>query len=338
MWLLFGVALALVYILITNQSRKKKLHKKKVETKPQGKQPIVPVRWTPDLSAEGEQEVEMARLSVSKEAYLPEEPTVLKDAAAEDADTEGTEGTANVEPGAPKESVSELPSAQASLALDEGVQPNADTTDDFEAELDAPAANRPDVRPEEVLGSDKIHSLWEAGRALEKLSGEAPRSFMTFDFGRRKYPQALSILTDEESARAWVDALQERLDGELLAFIGTTRWLGEEDEQGVEVVVAKGETPFDSLRLAQTDAANYDLSTEDIITKLKELDRRYGIRLYAVQTDSVGFELLRQPTNLQAFAEELYAFCPDLVDQGVGSIEHLIDYLKDHRDLHLWWD
>lgn len=330
MWLLLGVALALVYILLTNQARKKKQMKKKAEAKPQGKQPIVPVRWTPDLSAETDRDAEMARLSASKEAYIPEEKESAVLQAPDDVEPAGLK-----EPESDGEPPAEPSAVQAEVNRPEKEEVQAD---EFEEELGAPLLARSNVRPEEVLGADRIHSLWEAGKALEKLAGSPPRSYMTFDFGRRKYPQAQSILVGEELAREWVDALQERLDGELVVFIGTTRWLGDEPEQGVEVVVAKGETPFDILRLAQTDAANYDLSTEDIVTKLKELDRRYGIRLYAAQTDSVGFELLRQPTNPESFAEELYAFCPDLVDQGVGSVEHLAAYLKDHRDLHLWWD
>ncbi|WP_438433969.1 DUF4253 domain-containing protein [Gorillibacterium sp. sgz500922] len=334
MWLLLGVALALVYILITNQTRKKKSRKKKkTPPAPQGKQPIVPVRWTPNLSAESDQESEMARLSASKELYVPEagaEPEPKGPAADEAADP--------VEPAfEPEAQAAESPVTEPVAAASSEAGIDSGRAEEFEEELDAPSPLPVYVNPEEVLGQDRIHSLWEAGRALEKLAGTPPRPYMTFDFGRRKFPQAQSVLADEESARGWVDALQERLDGELVAFIGTTR-SQEEGVQGVEVVIARGETPFDILRLAQTDAANYDLSTEDIVTKLKELDRRYGLRIYAAQTDSVGFELKKQPSDVQAFAEELYAFCPDLVDQGVGSLEHLTDYLKDHRDLHLWWD
>ena len=362
MWLILGVALALVYLLITNQSRKRKADKKKIEPNPQGKQPIVPVRWTPNLTAEADQEAEMARLSASKEPYAAEVDSAQENAAevdnaqenaAEASDAQAERAAAGggredrqdagplAEPAAG--TAAELLAGPSAGPSAEKIEPPAVEAErsgafaEFEEELEVAASSRSYVRPEEVIGEEQIHSLWEAGRALEKLAGSPPRPFMTFDFGRRKFPQAQSVLTDEDSARGWVDALQERLDGELVAFIGTTR-SQEEGEQGVEVVVARGETPLDILRLAQTDAANYDLSTEDIVTKLKELDRRYGIRIYAAQTDSVGFELRKQPADPRAFAEELYAFCPDLVDQGVGSVEQLAEYLKDHRDLHLWWD
>ncbi|MEO3946051.1 DUF4253 domain-containing protein [Gorillibacterium sp. CAU 1737] len=332
MWLFFGILLAFVYILITNQSRKKKVKKKKTEVKPQGKQPIVPVRWTPDLSAETEQEAGMARLSTSKEAYTPEELEAARaeEEAALREQLENREREQDErEDGDERDEPAEEP---ASTALEP-------TVDEIEAELELPVSPRPDIPAAELLGDERIHSIWEAGRALEKLAGTPARSYMTFDFGTRKYPQeAISVIADEDLGRDWVDALQDRLEGELVAFIGTTRWRGEVREEGVEVVVARGETPFDILRLAQTDAANYDLSTEDIITKLKELDRRYGIRIYAAETECVGFELLKQPSDIEAFAEELYAFCPDLVDQGVGTMEQLIAYLKEDRYLHLWWD
>ncbi|MDQ0230125.1 hypothetical protein J2S19_001377 [Metabacillus malikii] len=37
-------------------------------------------------------------------------------------------------------------------------------------------------------------------------------------------------------------------------------------------------------------------------------------------------------------AHEMYDFCPDIVDQGTGSIENLIEELIETENLFLWWD
>ncbi len=42
--------------------------------------------------------------------------------------------------------------------------------------------------------------------------------------------------------------------------------------------------------------------------------------------------------DLQAFAEDLYAFCPEIVDQGVGSMDQLAESIDILGTVELWWD
>ena len=41
---------------------------------------------------------------------------------------------------------------------------------------------------------------------------------------------------------------------------------------------------------------------------------------------------------MDAFVRELYPFCPDIVDQGAGSIEAAAAEMRDANALFLWWD
>ena len=41
---------------------------------------------------------------------------------------------------------------------------------------------------------------------------------------------------------------------------------------------------------------------------------------------------------MDAFANEVYEFCPDAVDQGVGSIDELKKAITEMQGLWLWWD
>jgi hypothetical protein len=34
----------------------------------------------------------------------------------------------------------------------------------------------------------------------------------------------------------------------------------------------------------------------------------------------------------------MYDFCPDIVDQGVGSVKALATELRRSRSLYFWWD
>jgi len=38
------------------------------------------------------------------------------------------------------------------------------------------------------------------------------------------------------------------------------------------------------------------------------------------------------------FAKEMYKVCPDIVDQGTGSIEALAEEMKKTKRLFFWWD
>ena len=39
-----------------------------------------------------------------------------------------------------------------------------------------------------------------------------------------------------------------------------------------------------------------------------------------------------------AFAREVYAFCPDVVDQGTETVEALAAEMKQENTVYLWWD
>ncbi|MEK3724767.1 DUF4253 domain-containing protein [Paenibacillus sp. FSL H8-0034] len=194
-------------------------------------------------------------------------------------------------------------------------------------------------RPISEEASDKLHTLDEAGLELERLSGQKLLPYATLDFGRDQYPHSISVIApDKAVALQWVDDIQRRLAPGLLCYAGTSQWLGDDPKTGTEVVIGLGETQLDIVRLAQTDACNYDLDNAALIAKLQELDSRYGISIKTASTDTVGFVITALPEDMSRLCSDLYAFCPDLIDQGVGSMEALEAFLFDNDYVELWWD
>jgi hypothetical protein len=55
-------------------------------------------------------------------------------------------------------------------------------------------------------------------------------------------------------------------------------------------------------------------------------------------SDWAEANFIQKPTNMTKFAQELYEFCPDVVDQGAGSIEELEKEMNAFDILYLWWD
>lgn len=174
---------------------------------------------------------------------------------------------------------------------------------------------------------------------LEKLSGQPSRGYSTFDFGRMKDKQCLSVVVPEDTARPLVFSLRKQLPSGLVTFVGTSQWLGDErHDDKVEIVVGKGESQFDILRLARTDACNFDMDTEDLIQKLESWHFSWGIDIIRAETDTIELTLAKMPADTHAFANEVYEFCPDIVDQGVGSVDALEEVIKDYKHIYLWWD
>jgi hypothetical protein len=116
-------------------------------------------------------------------------------------------------------------------------------------------------------------TLEAAANRLSEVAGSPVRNYSTRDFGRDRYAAARSVIVPKARSRDVLRNFRRELGPNLIAFIGTTQWLGDEVHEGrEEIVVAQGDSQFDILRVAQSDAVNYGMVTEDLIKKR----RRYG--------------------------------------------------------------
>lgn len=104
------------------------------------------------------------------------------------------------------------------------------------------------------------------------------------------------------------------------------------------ICVLKSSDKYDTLRAFNTNGINYDIDTDKLIEKLQKWDKEYGINILGVDFDWVDIKFNSLPGDLKKFAEEIYEFCPDSVDQGVGTIEALEKMIKEEQRVFLWWD
>lgn len=138
--------------------------------------------------------------------------------------------------------------------------------------------------------------------------------------------------------------------------------------------LAERHPKYAELYEKNTNGANYDLETDAIVHKLTEWDRRFSIEISEVSADAltVRFESLPDAADFPAFVEEIYQFCPDVIDQHFGCFDDLLDQfqktgqpldpelekliagvdfsqddfgqvllrrsLQQRKFLHLWWD
>jgi len=105
-----------------------------------------------------------------------------------------------------------------------------------------------------------------------------------------------------------------------------------------KIGILKGTDEYEILRIMQTSGDNYDISSQDVIDRLKEWEKISSFEIIGADTDWVEIEFTALPRDLKDFAEEVNDFCPDAVDQGPGSVDGLIKDIKRTNRLFLWWD
>jgi len=105
-----------------------------------------------------------------------------------------------------------------------------------------------------------------------------------------------------------------------------------------EVTILKTNDKFDLLRFEGTNGVNYDIYTEDIIARLTDWDKKFGLDIFATGFDAVQTYYINRPPDLEEFTKELYEFCPDIVDQGAGTLDELKLVVARTKQIYLWWD
>ncbi len=198
----------------------------------------------------------------------------------------------------------------------------------------------------------------EVSRKLAEYTGRSVRNYSTCDFGSEKNLDCISVVIEragmfdpgdtldqmealseaQAEAEVLVFKIRRSLPAGVVCFVGTTRFPADGPVDGAEIVIGPGDSQFDILKHARADAINYDMDTADLISKLKKYDQEFGIDIYHAETDTVEFMLRGLPSNLTALAEDLYKFCPDMVDQGLGSTEELEEDMRESLRVCLWWD
>ena len=197
----------------------------------------------------------------------------------------------------------------------------------------------------------------------------------------------LSAVLPQPDAHEIVATLQPQLQPRgcqalLTAGIGHADWCrifnlgvlaaGKQYRDKALVVFFPAQDPAPLLWARQTNGANCTVYTEHIMAKLDQWGRRCSLMILGAGWDWVDLRFASLPEDLQSFAEEIYQFCPDTIDQGIvkappehladkpagemseeemeemmefmeGALDEqdpsdLADYLVREKRLHLWWD
>lgn len=154
------------------------------------------------------------------------------------------------------------------------------------------------------------------------------------DFNELKAPGIL-LKVKPKSGAATVGTLRKDLDGtHYQAYLFDNHYGYGEDE--IAIVANNGDIEY--LKIVRTDGINYDLTAEDVLQKYIDWDSKYDLKLTGAGRDWLEAKIIEVNVDWNVFAKEVYEFCPDVVDQGTGTLEALETDMKESRTLYLWWD
>lgn len=77
------------------------------------------------------------------------------------------------------------------------------------------------------------------------------------------------------------------------------------------------------------------------VAALRNLHQNFGANIVGINGDTMNILAKNGPRNRDkalSLASDLYGYCPDIVDQGVGSISALAAELTSSEWWYLWWD
>ena len=139
---------------------------------------------------------------------------------------------------------------------------------------------------------------------------------------------------DSGRVRTVLSLLRKRLGAEYLVFQSERGYGYRPDSIGV----LKSRDTISILRAMSTSGTNYDMDTDSIIAIVHRWQRNYGFRLQAAGGDWLEGQISPPATQWAALAKEVYAACPDVVDQGTNTVEALEAEMRRTNLLFCWWD
>ncbi|TCU67283.1 uncharacterized protein DUF4253 [Bradyrhizobium sp. R2.2-H] len=77
------------------------------------------------------------------------------------------------------------------------------------------------------------------------------------------------------------------------------------------------------------------------VAALRSWRERYGVELIGINSDTLNLRVSIKPKTREealALAREHYTYCPDIVDQGTGSLSSLAAELMANDWWFFWWD
>jgi hypothetical protein len=173
--------------------------------------------------------------------------------------------------------------------------------------------------PERLLAVEVDFEL-DICRLIKQLARRELERIEIINFADQQIAvDGISILCNEDEVGEIIDNLQPKL----LPRGYRIFWSNRRNFRGLtreELIVLKITDQFEIIRLKASNGLNNGISTEDIISKLMEWQTSCQVEVVGAAADWVAVRFHTLPADVGRFAEEVYQFCPDTVEQGIGLL------------------
>ncbi len=177
-----------------------------------------------------------------------------------------------------------------------------------------------------------------AVRALERLAGATATPLVGSDsLGDSVVTEGFAVSVPAARAEALVAAAQPTFLEKGFYLFRSEQHFGIRGRPD-RLALFPRRDPYEILRLMGTNGANYRIGPDSIVAWLRALERDQPFVLTGIDFDWLEGRFtfaIRDPAGL---ARRFYAFCPDIVDQGTGTVEALVTQLEQSQRLYCWWD
>lgn len=102
--------------------------------------------------------------------------------------------------------------------------------------------------------------------------------------------------------------------------------------------VLPSDDPYHALAAMGTSGVNCGIGPGYLVEWLQGLEEIQPFVLLGIGHDLVAGRFLSPIVDPEGLAQEMYELCPDIVDQGTGTVEELAESLAESDSLFLWWD
>ena len=179
-----------------------------------------------------------------------------------------------------------------------------------------------------LVGRFASIGLWPV--VVETLAGDASRPWESGEFGGPVGPvaEAGEVLGPRGAA------VPARASHTRLVELRSPAW-------AAQIMLVPVTRPADvPARIGWDGPVNHGLNGADVSAMLRSWEDRFGAVLTGIGFNTLTLTVPHPPTEpdeIRQVMHEIYAFCPDLVDQGVGEIGGL-DPMVRGREWIFWWD
>jgi hypothetical protein len=105
-----------------------------------------------------------------------------------------------------------------------------------------------------------------------------------------------------------------------------------------DVCILNFQNQFDVVKFMETSAPNYDIDNLHVIAKLKDWYKMHEFVLCVIDEDRIEAKFIELPKDIKSFANDAYEFCPDVIEQGYGDMDKMVNDIRHNSYFWLWWD